>query len=156
MHEHDATGATRGAQAHTRDTGTQRGEAGSATQSAAAPPSDRPAGGAPAGVNSGGEGAPRHLWVLTRHDVDYVLHYTHWIPIGRGYTRSMLARHYPGWTLGTLVGLFDRAGIRILPADLQGARGAQHGGRCHWQVVSISFSSPVDVEVEWDRSLPFD
>lgn len=99
---------------------------------------------------------PAYLWQLSRSHVDYVLHYSHWIPISRGFTQRMMAEHYPGWSYGQLIRLFDVAGIRILPDDNEGAHGAPHGGRCHWQVVSFSFSSPEDYFVEWDRTLPFD
>lgn len=97
-----------------------------------------------------------YLWQLTRAHVDHVLHYTHWIPIGRGFTAKFLALEYPGWSLGQLIGLFDRAGIRIPPSENEGAHGAPHGGRCHWQVETFCFSSPEDFHVVWDRSREFD
>ena len=104
----------------------------------------------------GGVDPSRYLWQLTRAHVDKVLHYTHWIPISKGFTQQFLAREYPGWTLGTLIGLFDAAGIRITPADNEGASGAPHGGRCHWQVTAFYFNDADDFHVEWNRDLPFD
>ena len=98
----------------------------------------------------------QYRWQLTRAHVDYVLHYTHWIPIGRGFTQQMLADYYPGWTLGGLIRLFDAAGVRITPDDLNGASGAPHGGRCHWQVLAFYFNAERDFHVVWDRSLPYD
>ena len=95
-------------------------------------------------------------WQLTRAHVDYVLHYTHWIPMGRGFTQQMLAKYYPGWTLGRLIRLFDAAGIRIQPDDLDGAPGAPHGGRCHWQVVAFYFTDETHFHVVWDRTREFD
>jgi hypothetical protein len=98
----------------------------------------------------------QYLWQLTRAHVDKVLHYTHWIPMSKGFTQQFLARNYPGWTLGSLVGLFDKAGIRIAPSDNEGASGAPHGGRCHWQVAAFYFNDAQDFHVVWDRELPFD
>lgn len=97
-----------------------------------------------------------YLWQLERKHVDIVLHYTHWIPVGRGFTEQLLAKDYPGWTLGQLVELFDRAGIRILPEDNDDAAGAPHGGRCHWQVAAFYFSDPENFHVVWDCNLPYD
>jgi hypothetical protein len=95
-------------------------------------------------------------WHLTRAHVDYVLHYTHWIPVGRGLTEQMLAKYYPGWTLGRLMRLFYAAGILITPDDLNGADGAPHGGRCHWQVVAFYFTDELHFHVVWDRTREFD
>jgi S-adenosylmethionine synthetase len=98
----------------------------------------------------------KYLWKLTRRDVDHVLHYTHIIPLGRGYTRDMLAEYYPGWNMNAMTMLFDKAGIRIKPTDLNGSHGAMNGGRCHWQVAAFYFSSPEEFHVVWDRTLPYD
>ena len=98
----------------------------------------------------------QYLWQLTREHVDHVLHYTHWIPVGRGFTERMLADYYPGWTLGGLIRLFDKAGIRITPDELNGAAGAPHGGRCHWQVAAFYFSDDTNYHVVWDRSIEYD
>lgn len=98
----------------------------------------------------------QYLWQLTRAHVDCIVHHTHWIPIGRGFTQQFLAEFYPGWTLGGLIRLLDKAGIRIAPDDLNGAHGAPHGGRCHWQVVAFYFSDENHFHVVWDRSVPFD
>lgn len=48
---------------------------------------------------SDGVALDSYRWHLTRAHVDYVLHYTHWIPISRGFTQQMLAKYYPGFTL---------------------------------------------------------
>ena len=98
----------------------------------------------------------RYLWTLDRADVDKVIHYTHWIPMSRGFTQAFLAEHYPGWTLGGMMSLFDAAGIRITPAENEGSPGAPHGGRCHWQVVSFHFSTRDDFVVVWDRTIEKD
>jgi hypothetical protein len=98
----------------------------------------------------------QYLWQLTRAHVDHVLHYTHWIPVGRGFTEQMLAEYYPSWTLGGLIRLFDKAGIRITPEELNGAAGAPHGGRCHWQVVAFYFTDDTKYHVVWDRTLEYD
>jgi hypothetical protein len=97
-----------------------------------------------------------YRWHLTRAHVDFVLHYTHWIPIGRGLTQQMLAKYYPGWTLGGLIAVFDAARIRIRPNRLRGAAGAPHGGRCHWQVDAFYFTSAAHFHVVWDRKRKFD
>lgn len=98
----------------------------------------------------------QYLWQLSRAHVDHVLHYTHWIPVGRGFTQQMLAEYYPSWTLGGLIRLFDTAGIRIAPGDLNGASGAPHGGRCHWQVAAFYFSDDTKYHVVWDRTIAYD
>ena len=97
-----------------------------------------------------------YRWHLTRAHVDYVLHYTHWIPISRGFTQQMLAKYYPGFTLGGLIAVFDAAGIRILPRKLRGAAGAPHGGRCHWKVDAFYFTSAEHFHVVWNRKRKFD
>jgi hypothetical protein len=68
----------------------------------------------------------------------------------------MLAKYYPGWTLGGLIAVFDAAGIRIRPNKLRGAAGAPHGGRCHWQVDAFYFTSAEHFHVVWDRKRKFD
>ncbi|MFM8506632.1 MAG: hypothetical protein ACKOBR_02920 [Actinomycetota bacterium] len=98
----------------------------------------------------------QYRWQLTRAHVDCVVHYTHWIPMSKGFTQQFLAEYYPGWTLGGLIRLFDKAGIRITPDELNGASGAPHGGRCHWQVVAFYFTDEDHFHVLWDRSLKFD
>jgi hypothetical protein len=97
-----------------------------------------------------------YRWHLTRAHVDYVLHYTHWIPIGRGFTQQMLAKYYPGWTLGGLIAVFDAAKIRIRPNRLRGAHGAPHGGRCHWQVEAFYFTDAQHFHVVRNRKRKFD
>jgi hypothetical protein len=68
----------------------------------------------------------------------------------------MLAEYYPGWTLGGLIAVFDKAGIRIRPKELRGAAGAPHGGRCHWQVDAFYFTSAEHFHVVWNRTRKFD
>ena len=68
----------------------------------------------------------------------------------------MLAEYYPGWNMNALVGLFDKAGVRIKSTDLNGSHGAMNGGRCHWQVAAFYFSSPEEFHVVWDRTIPYD
>ncbi len=106
--------------------------------------------------HSDGVDLDSYRWHLTRAHVDYVLHYTHWIPIGRGFTQQMLAEYYPGWTLGSLIAVFDAAGIRIPPSKLRGAHGAPHGGRCHWKLDAFYFTSAEHFHAVWNRKGKFD
>jgi hypothetical protein len=86
-------------------------------------------------------------WHASRGDIDKVLSHTHWIPMSRGITARFFDRDWPGWTLGTLIGVFDAAGIRLLPGS--GRPGAPHGGRCHWQVKAIHFNDANQFIIEW-------
>jgi hypothetical protein len=86
-------------------------------------------------------------WHASRGDIDKVLSHTHWIPVSRGFTAGFLDGEWPGWTLGTLIGVFDAAGIRLLPGG--GRPGAPHGGRCHWQVRALHFNGKDEYIIEW-------
>ncbi len=78
---------------------------------------------------------------LTLDDCKRLLHYSHWIPINRGYTATFVAEHFPGWTWNELVRVFVAAGIFV-----------NRGGSpatCDDRVVMFHFSSPTDFYVEW-------
>ncbi|MEY4365966.1 MAG: hypothetical protein RLZZ305_1310 [Actinomycetota bacterium] len=87
-------------------------------------------------------------WHADRAAIDSLLHYTHWIPVGRGFTDAFLAEYWPGWTLASIVRVFDAAGIRQLPRP--GRPGAPHGGRCHWRVKTLHFNGQNEFVVEWN------
>ncbi|MFM2046333.1 MAG: hypothetical protein RL383_410 [Actinomycetota bacterium] len=87
-------------------------------------------------------------WHADRAAIDSLLHYTHWIPVGRGFTAAFLAEFWPGWTLASIIRVFDAAGIRQLPRP--GRPGAPHGGRCHWRVKTLHFNGENEFVVEWN------
>jgi len=82
---------------------------------------------------------------LDRAAVDQVCHYTHWIPNTRGFTKEFFARTYPSWSLASMMKVFQNSGILV-----KDGKGSEYGGRCHWKVRTIHFSSPEDFFVEWD------
>ena len=88
---------------------------------------------------------------LTRAQVDRVLHYTHWIPNTRGFTKKFLDEHYPGWTLAAFIGVFDAADIRVRTEPC-----SPHGGKCHWKVKALHFNTADDVVVEWNERITKD
>ena len=90
----------------------------------------------------------RFAWHADRAAVDKLLHYTHWIPISRGFTAAFLDKNWPGWSLAGAIAVFDAAGIRVL--KVSGRAGAPHGGFCHWKVREIHFNSSEDFHVEWN------
>lgn len=94
----------------------------------------------------------QYEWHLTRAAIDQVLHYTHWIPVGRGFTRDFLAANYPGWDLASLIKVFVAAGIKMSPQS----GGSPFGGRCHWRVKELHFNNEDDFFVEWDESIKRD
>ena len=118
----------------------------------------------------------RYDWHLTRADVDRVCHQLHPCAMGRGLAQAYIARWYPGFGFSDLFGIFRNAGVHLSPDEneyeevrierrfLVGRRtirtprraGAPHGGRCHWQMVSLHFNGPDDFHVVWDRSIPKD
>lgn len=92
-----------------------------------------------------------YRWRLTREKVDQVLHYTHWIPNTKGFTRTFFATNYPGEDLGRFMAVFKAAGIR-----LNDGRGAPHGGRCHWGLKHLYFTDATSFAVEWDDTVTED
>jgi hypothetical protein len=85
---------------------------------------------------------------LTRYDVDRILHYTHPIPNMRGLTQPFLDRHYPGGTLQKFMAVFREANI-LLP-------GGSVGGRCHWKLKHLYYSSRTVFYVQWDDDVSED
>jgi hypothetical protein len=78
---------------------------------------------------------------LTLDECKALLHYSHSIPITRGFTATYVADHFPGWTWNELVKVFVAAGIFV-----------NRGGSpatCDDRVVRFHFSSPEEFYVEW-------
>jgi hypothetical protein len=89
--------------------------------------------------------APAHLAHFREHltldQCNKLLHYSHVIPITKGFTAAYVADHFPGWTWNELVKVFVAAGIFV-----------NRGGApatCDKRVVSFHFSSPTEFHVEW-------
>jgi hypothetical protein len=96
------------------------------------------------------EGAT-YRWCLRREDIDRVLHYTHWIPNLKGFTRAFFAENYPGAMLSEFTAAFRAADI-VLYDDL----GAPFGGRCHWKLLHLYFTDDTHWAVEWDDTVTAD
>jgi hypothetical protein len=78
---------------------------------------------------------------LTLDECKRLLHYSHSIPIHRGFTATFVAENYPEWTWNELVQVFVAAGIFV-----------NRGGApatCDDRVVAFHFSSPTEFFVEW-------
>lgn len=90
----------------------------------------------------------RFAWHADRAAVDKLLHYTHWIPVSRGFTDDFLHKNWPGWSLAGAIAVLDAAQIRVLPTSDRAC--APHGGYCHWKVREIHFNSSSDFFVEWN------
>jgi len=85
---------------------------------------------------------------LTRVDIDRILHYTHPIPNMRGLTQKFLDENYPGGRLQTFMAVFKEAKILL--------RGGSVGGRCHWKLKHLYYSSRTNFFVEWDDDVTED
>lgn len=92
-----------------------------------------------------------YRWRLAREQVDEVLHYTHWIPNTRGFTRQFFDEHYPGETLGRFMAVFKAAGIL-----LDDGLGSELAGRCHWRLRHLFFNDAATWVVEWDDEVTED
>lgn len=79
---------------------------------------------------------------LSRYEVDRILHYTHPIPNMKGFTAKFFAENYPNGSLHKFMNVFREANI-LLP-------GGSVGGRCHWKLKFIYFSSRTIFYVQWD------
>lgn len=85
---------------------------------------------------------------LTRYDVDRILHYTHPIPNLRGLTQPFINKNYPGGSLQKFMAVFREAKI-LLP-------GGSVGGRCHWKLKYLYYSSRTVFYVQWDTDVTED
>lgn len=94
------------------------------------------------------ENAEHFRMRLSRYDVDRILHYTHPIPNSRGLTQPFLNQNYPGGTLQKFMAVFKEAKI-LLP-------GGSVGGRCHWKVKYLYYSSRTVFYVQWDNDVTED
>lgn len=82
---------------------------------------------------------------LDRAAIDEVCHHTHWIPNLKGFTRTFFSKNYPGWDIGAMMAVFTAAGVLV-----RDGKGSPFGGRCHWKVRTLHFTSHEDFFVEWD------
>lgn len=82
----------------------------------------------------------------TRGELDQLLHYGHFIPVGKGYTAAYVEQNYPGWTWNEL--------IRIL--QIGGVIRRHEGGMMHCdpKVVGVRFGAGSRFAVEWDWMSP--
>lgn len=85
---------------------------------------------------------------LSRYDVDRILHYTHPIPNMKGLTQKFLDENYPGGRLQTYMAVFKEAKILL--------RGGSVGGRCHWKLKYLYYSSRTIFYVQWDTDITED
>lgn len=85
---------------------------------------------------------------LSRYDVDRILHYTHPIPNMKGLTQKFLDENYPGGRLQTYMAVFKEAKILL--------RGGSVGGRCHWKLKYLYYSSRTIFYVQWDTDVTED
>lgn len=92
-----------------------------------------------------------YRWRLAREHVDEVLHYSHWIPNTRGFTRQFFDEHYPGENLSGFLAVF-RASDILLDDGL----GSELVGRCHWKVRYVYFTDANSWAVEWDDTITED
>jgi hypothetical protein len=78
----------------------------------------------------------------TRPELNALLHYGHIIPVSKGWTKTYVDTHYPGWTWNALMAIFRDAGIVKFSAC---------GGppKCDDALVMLHFSSTGDFLVEW-------
>lgn len=86
--------------------------------------------------------------VLSRYEVDRILHYTHPIPNLKGFTAKFFAENYPSGSLQKFMAVFREAKI-LLP-------GGSVGGRCHWKLKYIYFASRTIFYVQWDTDVTED
>jgi hypothetical protein len=82
---------------------------------------------------------------LDRAAIDEVCHHTHWIPNLKGFTRRFFSKNYPGWDIGAMMAIFTAAGVLV-----RDGKGSPFGGRCHWKVRTLHFTSHEDFLVEWE------
>jgi hypothetical protein len=82
---------------------------------------------------------------LDRAAIDEVCHHTHWIPNLKGFTRRFFSKNYPGWDIGAMMAVFTAAGVLV-----RDDKGSPFGGRCHWKVRTLHFTSHEDFLVEWN------
>lgn len=48
---------------------------------------------------------------LSAHDVIRIAHHAHWIPAGRGWTSTFMAKHFPGWSFNDVYPRLKGAGV---------------------------------------------
>ncbi|MFD1860536.1 hypothetical protein EHW97_13285 [Aeromicrobium camelliae] len=75
--------------------------------------------------------------------IDDLLHYGHFIPVGRGLTDTYVATHFPGRTWNDLMEVWKAAGIVVRSTA---------GGppRCDVRVKTVHFTDATDFAVEWE------
>lgn len=84
---------------------------------------------------------------LTRVDIDRVYHHAHYIPCRHGITAAFFAKNYPGWSIQSMLAVFQAAGIVSYeePCGMS--------GKCHWRVKALHLNGADDFEVEWNDEI---
>ena len=85
--------------------------------------------------------------VLTRFDIDRILHFFHPIPLKHGWHQRHLDDHYPGWEWNAMIAMLRNAEVLIKRTG---------GSRCHWKLKQLTYTSPTDVQVDWDPDVTAD
>lgn len=75
--------------------------------------------------------------------MDRLLHYGHWIPSNRGWTREYVEEHFPGWTWNRLIDVCRTAGV-VDPTS-----GGGSPLRCVAEVKAFHFTDATTFAVEW-------
>ncbi|MFM7088990.1 MAG: hypothetical protein ACKOW9_05705 [Candidatus Paceibacterota bacterium] len=57
---------------------------------------------------------------LKRKDVENIVHFMHFIPMGRGWSQRLITENYPGWNWNTMVTMLRIADAFELPAGPDG------------------------------------
>lgn len=78
----------------------------------------------------------------TREELNRLLHYGHFIPVGRGYTAKYVEQNYPGWRWNELIRMLRMGGV------IQKTEGDML--RCDPKVRSVRFGRGSRFVVEWD------
>ena len=78
----------------------------------------------------------------SRGDLNELLHYGHFIPVGKGLTHAYVRQNYPGWEWNELIAMLRLGGvIRKTAGDMM---------RCDPRVQSVHFGKGSTFAVEWD------
>lgn len=77
----------------------------------------------------------------SRHALDELLHYGHFIPLRHGLTRAYVEKNYPGWSWNELIELLTSADV------VRGPAGSPP--RCRSSVGAVHFSHDGSWLVEW-------
>lgn len=78
----------------------------------------------------------------TRTELNELLRYGHFIPVGKGFTRAYVRQHYPGWEWNDLIRMLQIGGVIVKqPSGMM---------KCHPKVTGLRFGGTSRFAVEWD------